>query len=92
MDAFLVGSLVLRTTNAIVWAVIVTLILARDRPVASLSRRMIGTVLLFGMTVLAIGSTTPFGFPTEVARLIATMFTAYALIVGLGILTTRGAL
>jgi hypothetical protein len=88
IDWAAVGTLLIRSANAIVWVALCIGVLRRDRPVYPVERRLLVTVLMSGMIVLAIGALTAFGLPGDAARFLYTAFTAYALIVALAIATT----
>lgn len=88
MDELAIGSLIIRGVNCLLWVTVVVKILRHDRPVSRLARQLISLVLLFGMAVLFMGSTVPFGFPGDVARVLYTSFTAFAGLIALAILTT----
>lgn len=81
----------LRFANFLLWTLVILRIFRHDRPVSRLTRQLISVVLFFGMGILALGSLVPFGFPGELARMIYTAFTAFALLIALGIITTSDA-
>jgi hypothetical protein len=80
-------TLIIRGTNAILWT-IVFFQMARSKQTAYLSvRRLVMSVVFLGMWVLVIGALTSLGIvETGTARMIYTIFTAYAAIVAAGIL------
>lgn len=88
LNIVIVGTFAIRLLNAILWTVVCYQILRHDRPVPRLVRQLLVTVIIFGMWVFVIGGVTPFGFPAEAARNIYTIFTAYAGLIAVGILTT----
>lgn len=88
-DIYTYGTLAIRLVNALLWTSVVLTILHRDKPVTPLIRRLISTILLFGMWVLVIGGIVPLGFPGEAARMVYTIFTAYAGLIALAIVTSE---
>ncbi len=86
-DPIAIGSTIIRTANAIIWTLLCVRIFRAGIPVIPLVRTLFVTVFFLGMWVLALGSLTAFGFPTEAARFIYTAFTAYSLIVATAIIT-----
>lgn len=87
LDPVSVVSTILRTANALAWSYLSWRILKAGIPVIPLARKLMVSVLFFGMWVLALGSLVQFGFPGEAARFIYTAFTAYALIIAAAIIT-----
>lgn len=81
------GTLLIRTANAILWAAVVLRILRRDRPVSGLARKMICLVIGIGMWLLVIGGLTPFGLPGEAAKTAYTVYTAFSAIIAVSLLT-----
>lgn len=86
---YLFGSLIIRVVNAALWVWLGARILSDDVPINRLARRMVVTVLIFGMSMLAIGGFAPFGLPQEAVRWLYTIFSAYSAIVALALLTTE---
>ena len=85
-------ALLLRTANAVLWATVVIRIFRYDRPLYPMARRLVSLVLLFGMSALAFSGLVPLGLvAVDVARMVITAFTAFAALVALGILATKGA-
>lgn len=79
----------LRLTNALLWTVLIVRIFRNDtKPLPPLVRRVLVTVILFGMWMLFTGSLVPFGFPGDWASRLYTAFTVYAGIVAFTILWT----
>ena len=76
----------IRLTNALLWTAVGWKILRLDRPVRRLTRRVITTIVVFGMWTLVIGGLTSYGVPGDVARLIYTAFTVYSAIVAAALL------
>lgn len=86
---FVFGTLAIRLANAILWTRVTWKLARRAKPVPPLVRRLLCTVLFFGMWVLALGGTAPLGvIPGDVLRSAYTVFTAYAGLVAIGILTS----
>lgn len=90
IDLYVAGTIFIRLTNWILWMVVSRRILMQDRPVSRLVRRLIVTVLFFGMLVLFLGSLTAVGIiagPT--ARLMYTIYTAYSGLIALALVSGR---
>jgi hypothetical protein len=77
--------IVLRTTNAIVWSVWVLQTARKDRPLIRLARQLVLPVILIGMWVYTFGSLTAIGVPGDLARTVYTVFTGFALVIGLSL-------
>lgn len=84
-----VGTLVIRSANAVLWLYFCAQVLMRNHPVPTLARKFISTVLIFGMFIFVVGALIPFGVPTDFARLLYTAFTAYAGIVVFTMITVH---
>jgi hypothetical protein len=61
-------------------------VIVAANPVTTLARRMIATVIVFGMSVLVLGALVPFGVPGPTASLTYTAFATYAAIVASALL------
>ena len=86
---FVFGTLAIRLANAILWTRVTWKLARRSEPVPRVMRQLLCTVLFFGMWVLAIGGTAPLGVvPGDALRSMYTVFTAYAGLVAIGILTS----
>lgn len=83
------GILFIRVANAVLWTVIAIRVLVGVDPLPLLARKLIATVIIFGMWTLVLGGIVPLGFPGEVARTVYSIFAAYAGLVALGIATSR---
>lgn len=83
-----IGTLIIRAINLGLWLVVAFRISRGGIPVSNLARRIIITMIVFGMSVFLIGALVPFGFPGTWASLLYTAFTAYAAIIALALLTT----
>lgn len=83
-----IGTLLVRGVNLVLWIVVAARILVRNQSLSLLARRAVATVIVFGMSVLVLGATVPFGFPGHLATLIYTAFTAYAAILAVALLST----
>lgn len=81
------ATLLIRAGNLVLWFLVATRVLLRDEPLTVLGRRMVATVVVFGMTVFVVGALVPFGLPGQLASYIYTAFTAYAAGVALALLT-----
>lgn len=86
-----IGSLLVRGINLALWLVVARRLLRRQEPLPLLTRRVVVLVMTFGMAVLFLGALVPFGFPGDVARMVYTVFTAFAALAAFGILTTEDA-
>ncbi len=83
-------ALAIRTINFILWTLVVIRIFRHDRPVDRLTRQLFSVVLIFGMGVLAVGSLSPFDIlPDGSTRMMYTVFTAFAGLIALAIITTK---
>lgn len=83
-------TLAIRTTNAILWSILLARIYRAGLPVMPLVRTLIVSVVFLGMWVLVLGSLTSLGIvESGTARVIYTVFTAYSAIVAAGILASR---
>jgi hypothetical protein len=79
----------IRTGNALLWTVFVLQTIRSDRPLLRTARLMILPVIFMGMWVLVIGSLVTLGILSgDVARTVYTLFTAFAAIVALTLVTS----
>jgi hypothetical protein len=86
IDWTVVVSLVVRITNLCLWLAVAVRYWHAPAP-TPFARRVVLSVVVLGMTALAVGGFAPLGFPGDVARFIYTVFTAYAAIVAGALLT-----
>jgi hypothetical protein len=80
IDVTSLAVLCVRFANAVLWTIVCIRVIQRGEPLPKIVRNMCATVLV-------LGGTTVFGFPGEVARFLYTVFTAYAAIIALAIVT-----
>lgn len=87
---YIIGTIVIRLGNAIIWTIIVRRIRRQDSPVPRLVRRLILSVIFFGMWALFIGSLTAVNIiPGPAARMMYTIYAAYSGSIGLAMITGR---
>lgn len=87
-DPYALVTFAIRLFNAIMWTIVFIKVIRHDRPVSRLVRRIVMTVIIFGMWVLVVGALVQFDWVAgEQARMVYTIFTAYAGLIGLGLAT-----
>ena len=88
-DIEVILTFTIRTANALLWTAFVLQTLRSDRPVLRTARLMLLIVIFFGMWVLAAGSMVSMGIlPPEIARTVYTLYTAFAAMVALALVTS----
>lgn len=81
-------TLVIGIINALLWGWVCFRILHHDKTVSRLIRQLITTVLFLGMLVFALDGLAPFGVPLATARFVSTVFTVYAGLIALAIVSS----
>lgn len=82
--------LIIRTSNAMLWTLVIVQIIRWPLPIPKVIRELLGTVVVFGMWVFVFGAAVPLlNLSYDLIRVIYTAFTAYAGIVAIGILSSR---
>lgn len=80
----------IRLVNAVLWTAYVIRVVRAPLPVTPLARKLIGLTIVFGMWALFYGGVASLGFvPGDTARTLYSIFTAYAAIVALALLTGK---
>lgn len=82
-DLFL--AVLVRVTAALVWVDLAADIIRNGQPASPLARRLTVLLVAVGLSLLAVGGLVPLGIPADLMRLVYTVFSGFALVLGLAL-------